>query len=198
MRHIHFIILQFLAISLISVEILAQDNQQPIKIEERDEKYKETNSKQGAQIRTKKQLVIVYKDGTYEKATNSKLNAIFKQVPLAGAEYKRYKSNNVYMASSLPLFGLGFWGFANLINGKDKQKNALIGIAGLASGVSVYEVFEYRKKRNMNRLIAHCNNYWKNNVPQSEIKNMVVPDILRIGSVDRNNIGVGAIWYIAK
>ena len=185
-------------VSILVVPLFSQNNLQPIKIEEREEKYTETNSKYGTQVRTKKQLVIIYKDGSFEKATKSKLNSIFKQVPLAGLEYKKYHSNSIYMASSLPLFGVGFWGAVNVINGKDKQKNAIIGLVGLAASTTVYEIFEYRKKRNINRLIAHCNNYWKNNMPQSEIRNPITPDAIRVGLLNENTVGIGLAWYITE
>ncbi len=190
--------LQLIFLFSVSPLFTQNNNLTPVKIEEREQKYKETNSKYGTQIRTKKQLVIVYNDGSFEKATTPKLKSIFKQVPLAGVEYKKYHSNSLYMASSIPLFGIGFWGAVNVINGKEKQKNAIIGILGLASGLSVYEVFEYRKKRNTNRLIAHCNNYWKNNIPQSDVKNIVVPDALRLGAVNENALGIDLIWHIAQ
>ena len=185
-------------LSILVVPLFSQNNLQPIKIEEREEKYTETNSKYGTQVRTKKQLVIIYEDGSFEKATKSKLKSIFKQVPLAGQEYKKYHANSLFMASSIPLFGVGFWGAVNVINGKDKQKNAIIGLAGLAAGTTIYEIFEYRKKRNINRLIAHCNNYWKNEVPQNKIKSIIKPDVIRLGFLKENGIGIGLVWYISE
>lgn len=197
MRTLQKLFLPFL-VSILVAPLFSQNNLQPIRIEEREEKYTETNSKYGTQVRTKKQLVIIYKDGSFEKATKSKLNSIFKQVPLAGLEYKKYHSNSIYMASSLPLFGVGFWGAVNVINGKDKQKNAIIGLVGLAASTTVYEIFEYRKKRNINRLIAHCNNYWKNNMPQSEIRNPITPDVIRVSLLNENTVGIGLAWYITE
>ncbi len=185
-------------LSIFVAQLFSQNNLQPIRIDEREEKYTETNSKYGTQVRTKKQLVIIYKDGSFEKATKSKLNSIFKQVPLAGHEYKKYHSNSIYMASSIPLFGVGFWGAVNVINGKDKQKNAIIGLVGLAAGTTVYEIFEYRKKRNINRLIAHCNNYWKNAIPRSDIKNTISPDVIRLGLLKENAIGIRLVWNITE
>lgn len=186
----------FLIVSFIRLH--SQNNLQPIRIEERAVKYKETNSKYGTQVRTKKQLVIVYNDDNFEVATTSKLNTIFKQIPLAGLEYKNYKINNLMMSASMPLFAVGFWGAVNTINSQDKEKNALIGILGLATGVSVYEIFEYRKKRNINRLIAHYNNYWKNNVPQSDVRNTITPDVIKVGLLNENTVGIGLAWYITE
>lgn len=178
--------------------LYAQSPLKPLRIEEKNEKYTESNSKYGTQVRTKKQLVIIYKDGTEEKATMPKLKTLFQEVPLAELEYKKHQRNNIYMTGSLPLFGVAFVGAINVINNVDKQKNAIIGLMGLATGIAVYEVFEYRKKRNMNRMIAHFNNYWKNDVPQSDLKNTVTPDVIRLGLINQNTLGVGLTWHITE
>ena len=179
-------------------KLFSQSNHYPIKIEEKTEKYTETNSKYGSHIRTRKQLFIIYNDSTSEIATQAKLKEIFKSVPLAEVEYKKFKANNIYMAGSIPLFALGFWGTINVVNGKEQDKNKLIALFGLASGATVYEVFEYRKKRNTNRMIAYCNNYWKNHNPQTELKNILVPDVLKAGIINENTFGLGLIWDIGE
>lgn len=177
--------------------IMAQ-NHFPVKIEERTEKYTETNSKYGSQTRTRTVLTIVYNDNTSEKATHKKLEDIFKSVPLAQKEYQRYKANNLYKITSLPLFVAGFWGGVNALNNKNKEQNTLIAAAGLLGGATVFEIFDYKKKRNINRMIAYCNNYWKSSKPQTDLKEQLSPDILKLGMINENTLGIGISWSISK
>ena len=192
-RRCYLLIFLFFSENLLS----QNEHHNPIKIEERTEKIKEYNSKKGVHHSTNKYLVIIYDDGVTEKATKSKLNEIFKSVPLAHSEYKKYKRNNIYLTGTIPLIGVGFLGTVNALHGKDKKNNTLLAVLGFASSATFYEIFDHRKKRNINRLIAHCNNYWKNKNQQSEI-NPIVPDVLKLGVVNENFFGVSLIWQISE
>lgn len=179
-------------------QLLAQSNHYPIKIEEKTEKYTETSSKYGSHERTKKTLYIIYNDNSAEVASKHRLEEIFKSVPLAKKEYQRYKTNNLYKITSLPLFAVGFWGGVNALNNKNKEQNTLLAAAGLLSGATIFEVFDYRKKRNINRMIAYCNNYWKSNNPQSDLIEQILPDVLKIGVINDNTVGIGVTWNIGE
>lgn len=181
-----------------SVQLFSQNNHVPVRIVEKIELVKEVSSKYGVQERKRSKIVVVYNDSAVEVMTHHKLNALIATIPEAQAEWKKYNRNRVYEASSIPLFALGFWGTYNLLKGEHPSRNALIGIVGLSGGYLTFEHFDWQKKRNLKKIMSICNNVWSHSGEQNDLKDLIKPDVIRLGVINESTIGVGLTWQISK
>lgn len=186
----------FLSI-LQGLKLTAQVNHYPVRIEEKVETFKEMSSKHGFHIQKKSKIVVVYNDSVEEVVTHHSMKKLLATVPEAQMEWKKYNSNRVYEASSIPLFAFGFWGAYNLSKGEHLSRNTLFSILGLAGGYAVLEHFDWQKKRNLKRMMVICNNYWSHK-EEKQIEDVFKPDMIRLGVLNQNIIGIGVSWQISE
>lgn len=180
------------------VKVFSQSEHYPIRIEERINLVKEVSSKQGNKLNKKSNIVITYNDSSTEILTHHKMNELFASVPMAQFEWKKYNTNRVYEVSSIPLFAVGFWGAYNLSQGENKSQNALLSIVGLGGGYLLFEHFDWQKKRNLKKIMTICNNYWSQKEDNEEDKDFIKPNIIRLGVINQNKIGIGVSWHITS
>lgn len=181
------------------VSLSAQNMHQPVRLEAKTVTIKETSSKYGTQMRKVNKLIVTYDDSTFEEVTHRKLGELLVNVPQAQLEWQKYNRNRVYEVSSIPLFGAGLWGAYNLATNKEhKSRNALIAIVGLAGGYTTFEHFDWQKKRNLKKILMACNKTWSHQKGEEKLKDNISPDIIKLGLIHDNAIGIGLAWRVSE
>ncbi len=174
-----------------------QNPNMPIKIEKKTLKHTETNSKYGKRVIPKTHLEAVYRDSTRSILTHTQLKTWMASVPEAHIEWQKYQRSRLYKAASLPLLAVGTVGGMQYFSSTaHKQRNALIGILGIAGGLELFIHFNKKEQKHENMLIAYYNRHGISEKLERNFRKVIEPDVFQAGFLSNNQLGVKWAWYL--